>query len=206
MVSSGQASDAETQGVMIMKCDTYQEQMSLWIDNQLTQEEIRQLEGHTATCLACRASLDALRRVDRLFTSVSMISPAPGFTARFQTRLVAHRRRRRTWAGFLTLTLATLALVFVAAVFLTLSGLTLWGSLSANGMLAEVIGLLLDVGKAATASLKLAWVIVSALAQGVRHPAFLAYAIGTAFLVVVWTQIVTRRVLARRPVTVNLHS
>lgn len=188
-----------------MECDTYQEQISLWIDNQLAQDEIRQIEAHTATCLSCRATLDALRRVDRLLTSVPMMTPAPGFTTRFQARLVARRRRRRTWAGILTLTLATLALLLGAMVLLGISGVALWQSLSASGLLTQIIGLLLDLGKVLAASLGLAWLVVGALARGLRHPVFIAYAMATAILVVTWTQVVTRRVLAHRPVTVNSH-
>jgi hypothetical protein len=44
-----------------------------------------------------------------------------------------------------------------------------------------------------------AWLILSALARGLRHPIFVAYAVATAILAVVWTEIVARRVLAHRP-------
>jgi predicted anti-sigma-YlaC factor YlaD len=189
---------------MKMDCDTYQEQMSLWLDSQLTQSEVQRIEAHTATCPTCRATLDALSRVDRLLTLAPMMAPAPDFTARFQTRLVARRRRRRTWVGLLILTLATLAILLVPMILLASSGVALWESISASGLLTQVIALLLDLGKVLVASLKLVWLVVSALAQGLRHPIFVIYVIATATLVVVWTQIITRRALARRPVAVNL--
>lgn len=189
----------------IMKCDTYREQMSLWIDSQLTQDEIRRIEAHTATCQACRSALDALHRVDRLLVSAPMMSPAPGFSARFQVKLAARRRRRRTWAGVATLMLATLALLMGAIIVVGISGLALWQSLSASGLLTQGIGLLLDLGKALAASLRLTWLVIDALSRGLRHPLFIAYTVLTALLVVAWTQIVTRRVFARRPVTVNSH-
>jgi predicted anti-sigma-YlaC factor YlaD len=188
-----------------MGCETYQQQMSLWIDNQLTQGEIRHLEAHTATCPACRAAHDQLQRVDLLLSSVPMISPAPGFRTRFDSRLAAHRGRRRTWAGLAILTLATLALLVGAMILLGISGVALWRSISASGLLTQGIGLLLDLGKAMGASLRLAWLVMSAFAQGLRHPAFIAYAIATATLVVAWTQIVARRILSHRPVTINSH-
>lgn len=188
-----------------MKCDTYREQMSLWIDSQLTQDEIRRIEAHTATCQACRSALDTLHRVDRLLVSAPMMSPAPGFSARFQVKLVARRRRRRTWAGVATLMLTTLALLMGAIIVVGISGLALWQSLSASGLLTQGIGLLLDLGKALAASLRLTWLVIDALSRGLRHPLFIAYTVLTALLVVAWTQIVTRRVFARRPVTVNSH-
>src|SRR5574341_724978 len=179
--------------VMTMDCDTYREQMSLWLDNQLTQEEIRHIEAHAAACVSCRAALSAWQRVDRLLASVPMASPAPGFTTRFQARLATRRRRRHTWAGLATLGLATLALFMGGATLLALSGLAFWESLSASGVLTQGIGLLLDLGKAMAVFFELAWVILGALAQGVRHPVFIAFALATAFLVVAWTQIVTLR-------------
>lgn len=176
-----------------MECDTYREQMSLWLDDQLAQEEIRHLESHTATCPSCRAALHTLRRVDRLMAAAPMMSPAPGFSARFQTRLAARRRRNRTWAGIITLALAALALALGAMVLLAIPSLALWESLSASGLLTEGIGLLLDLGEAGAALLRLTWLIASALARGLRHPVFLAYAGATAILAAVWTQIVARR-------------
>ncbi len=190
----------------MLECSDYQEQISLWLDSQLTQDEIQRIEAHTVTCLSCRASLDALRRVERVLTSAPMMSPAPGFTTRFQARLVARRRRRHTWAGVLTLTLATLALLLGATGLLAISGVALWESISTSGLLTQGIGLLLILGKALATSLRLTWLILSALAQGLRHPAFIIYAVATATLIVVWTQIITRRIPAKRPITVNLHS
>jgi len=188
-----------------MECDTYQEHMSLWIDDRLTPHEIRQIEAHTATCPSCRASLEALRRLDRLFSAAPLISPAPGFGERFQAKLAARRRRHHTWAGLLTLTLATLALMLGASVVLVISGLTLWGNLSISGLLPQATGLLLDLGQAMIAALELGWLIVSALARGLQHPVFIAYLTATAILIAAWTQIVRRRVLAHGPVSANLN-
>ena len=186
-----------------MECDTCQEQMSLWIDDQLTPNEIQEIEAHAATCPSCRASLDTLRRLDRLLASAPMVSPLPGFSDRFQAKLVTRRRRRRTWAGLLTLSLATLALSLGAALLLMLSGLTLWGSLPVSELLPQATSLLLNLGKVATASLKLTWLILGALARGLRHPIFIVYVAATAILIAAWTEIVLRRALARRPVSAN---
>jgi predicted anti-sigma-YlaC factor YlaD len=185
---------------MTMECDTYREQMSLWLDDQLTQEEMQLVEVHTATCPSCRAALEALRRVDRLLTSTPMASPAPGFTTRFQARLATRRRRHRTWVGLIILALATLTLTLGGIALLALPGLALWESFSASGVLTQSIGLLLDMGEAMISLLQVTWLILSALARGLRHPIFVAYAVTTAILAVVWTEIVARRVLAHRPV------
>ena len=186
-----------------MECNDYQEQMSLWIDDQLTQNEIQEIEVHTATCLTCRASLEALKRLDRLLRAAPLVSPAPGFSNRFQARLATRQRRRRTWAGLLTLTLAALVLLMGAVAVLTVSGLALWGNLPIGLLLPQATSLLLDLGKAMAASLNLAWLILSALARGLQHPAVIAFVAATAILITAWTQIVARRFLVRRPVSAN---
>jgi len=188
-----------------MECNAYQEQMSLWIDDQLTEDELRQIEVHAASCANCRNMFDALRRLDRLLEATPMIAPVPGFTERFQARLVTRRRRTRTWAGLLTLTLATLVLVLGATALLAASGLTLWGNLAITGLLPQATSLLLDVGKATLAFLNLMWLIASALARGIRHPVFITYVAATTILIAAWTQIVTRHIRARHPVTANLN-
>lgn len=186
-----------------MECDKYREKISLWIDEQLTADEVRQIEAHVAACASCRAALDSLRRLDRLLSAAPMIAPAPGFSQRFQTRLATRRRRRRTWAGLLTLSGATLLLVLGAATLLAISGLSLWGNLPVGGLLPQVTGLLLDVGQAMAVFLNLAWLIVSALARGLRHPVFIAYVATTTVLIAAWTQIVTRHIHIQRPVAAN---
>jgi hypothetical protein len=107
--------------------------------------------------------------------------------------------------GLAILTVATLALLLGTMILLGISGVALWQNLSASGLLTQGIGLLLDLGKAMAAFLRLVWLVISAFAQGLRHPAFIAYAIATAAMVVAWTQIVTRRILSHRPVTINSH-
>ena len=183
-----------------MECDTYQEQMSLWMDDQLAQQEVQQLEAHAAVCSSCRIALDTLRRVDQMLTSAPMMSPAPGFANRFQDRMVTRRRRSRTWAGIITLMLATLLLSLSAITLLGISGLALWEGLSFSMSLSQSVGLLLDLGKMAVVAGKLAWLILGALAQGLQHPAFIAYTLATAALIAIWTQIITRHVLAQRHV------
>lgn len=188
------------------ECDTCQKRMSLWFDDRLTRPEIQQVEAHIATCPSCRTSLDALRRVDRMLAVAPVMSPTPGFTARFQSRLAARRRRHRTWAGLFILGVATLCLLLGATVLLAVPGLALWENLSTSGLLAHGIGLLLDLAKAWATLLKLAWLIVGALARGLRHPIFIAYIVVTAILTVTWTEIVTRRGLVHHPATIDLQT
>jgi hypothetical protein len=60
-------------------------------DQTLTPEQKRELQVHLQDCTHCTA----LAEVNLELRSVKMTAPAPGFTARFQTRLVGQRVRER---------------------------------------------------------------------------------------------------------------
>ncbi|MEW6402109.1 MAG: hypothetical protein AB1649_09930 [Chloroflexota bacterium] len=69
-----------------------------WLLNEqhLTPAEKRDLDAHMRTCKVC----SALAETGLELRSVRKVSPAPGFTARFQQRLAAQRiadRRKKLW-------------------------------------------------------------------------------------------------------------
>jgi len=69
-------------------------------DMPLTPEQKRELDLHIRSCAHCAA----LAETGMALHSVRVVSPAKGFTARFQTRLVAYKlveRRRRFWGAIL---------------------------------------------------------------------------------------------------------
>jgi hypothetical protein len=73
-----------------------------WLLNEepITPEQKRELDQHLHSCDYC----NALAETGKVLRSVKMVSPAEGFTARFQARLAEHKiadRRRKLWgAGF----------------------------------------------------------------------------------------------------------
>lgn len=71
-----------------------------WLLNEepITPEQKRELNLHLRTCEYC----SALAETGRVLSSVRMVSPAAGFTARFQARLAEHKiadRRRKLWGA-----------------------------------------------------------------------------------------------------------
>ena len=81
------------------------------LNNQtLSANEKQQLNAHLQGCSSCTA----LAEVNLALKSVKMVTPAAGFTERFQLRLEAQKkalRRRNLW-GFLVLTLSVLSGLF----------------------------------------------------------------------------------------------
>jgi hypothetical protein len=79
----------------------------------LTPQEKRDLDAHLKVCAHCAA----LAETGLALKSARMVSPAPGFTARFQQRLVARRaaeRRMKFWGAivFIIGGLALLGILF----------------------------------------------------------------------------------------------
>ncbi len=63
--------------------------------DQLTEQQQDDLRGHLTSCTACRTLAESLRQVEGDLRREAQVelSPAPGFTARWQSRLEADRQR-----------------------------------------------------------------------------------------------------------------
>jgi len=86
-----------------------------WLLNEtpLTSEQKRELDLHIRSCANCSALLET----GVALHSVKMVSPAEGFTARFQARLTVRKladRRRRIWGSMLFLVGGLSFLVWLA--------------------------------------------------------------------------------------------
>ena len=79
-------------------------------DQRLTSDEERELQAHLRVCTSCAAIAES----NLALHSTRMISPAEGFTSRFEVRLVEHRKatRIRQIIGTLIFVLAGLALLY----------------------------------------------------------------------------------------------
>jgi len=104
-------------------------------DMPLGSEQKRELDMHMRSCASCAA----LAETGVALRSVKMVSPADGFTARFQGRLAAHKlaeRRRRLWGailfafaglGLLVWLLAPSVTLFLASPATWITALIEWG-------------------------------------------------------------------------------
>jgi len=82
-------------------------------DQPLDPTQKRELDAHLRECGACRGIAES----NLALRSARVVAPAPGFTARFQERLVLARRaqRRRTLLGTLFFSLGGLTLLALLA-------------------------------------------------------------------------------------------
>jgi hypothetical protein len=63
-------------------------------DVKLAPEEVAHLEQHLETCTSCQRLSQAWREVETQMQRAPMLSPAPHFTQRWETRVIAERLRR----------------------------------------------------------------------------------------------------------------
>lgn len=117
--------------------DLFTEQISLWLDDELSPAEWTRLQAHLELCPACRQTYRAMQQIDSLFRQAASLvaAPLPGFSQRLEVRLAHYRPASR---GGMVLGLSTLLL---GSLFLFVFGVVLAGALLLNSGL-----LLLDIG------------------------------------------------------------
>jgi predicted anti-sigma-YlaC factor YlaD len=121
----------------------------------LPPEQEQHLQEHLNSCQTCQQLSSAWPEVDKLLQGASLKEPAPGFTARWQSRLAAlenvellTRQRRNTWLFFaVSAGAALLVIIYMIVQYFTsvqapvqffISGLTLWAGFLTLVSAAEV--------------------------------------------------------------------
>jgi hypothetical protein len=81
----------------------------LLAEDPLTSDQKADLQDHLKTCTSCQA----MAEVNLVLRTKKVVAPAPGFTNRFQSKLVFRRsaQRRRNLAGILILVISALAII-----------------------------------------------------------------------------------------------
>ena len=99
------------------------QQFETWIlqENDLNQEQQRELHLHLKGCSQCQAFYQAVHQLDHLFKIAPEPTPAPNFSVRWMDRLERQERRRNRLILGITLSVITLAtIILLSAVGLEL--------------------------------------------------------------------------------------
>jgi anti-sigma factor RsiW len=114
-----------------MKCRHVRKRISEYIDEELTQDEKKDVESHTRSCASCREELEETRALHELFTSAERFAAPYGFATRVLANLEEKERSRlRSFLLFRPFLLRTAQVAF-ALVIMTM------GVISGNLLLAE---------------------------------------------------------------------
>lgn len=99
-----------------MTCDVWRGKLEPYVDSELAENEIAELEAHLRLCSSCAA--DALGRLQmKRMTQAAgaRYTPTPQFRLRIEQSLVARRRSRWSLGWLPKLSLAAAALILVVA-------------------------------------------------------------------------------------------
>jgi len=109
-----------------MLCSDYSEQISLYLDGLLDQEQVTRLQAHLAHCEACRAEWEAVHWLSSILEAEPAAAPAPDFAARGNLRLQRRETRRRRVRGGIGVLLGSVGLWGAAAVAVAFLFVVLW--------------------------------------------------------------------------------
>lgn len=88
-----------------MKCENDKEQITLWINNEMTEAERNAFEIHLAECAECRQELKAEQRIWNLMNDVSAPQASADMPVRFQAMLEEYKEsiveKRNPVTGFI---------------------------------------------------------------------------------------------------------
>lgn len=76
-----------------MSCEELSEELSAYVDDELSPAERERLEAHLQGCDRCRLELQSLHTVSRLVASLPQVEPAPAFADAIKAQLRPPRRR-----------------------------------------------------------------------------------------------------------------
>jgi anti-sigma factor RsiW len=78
-----------------MKCENDKEQITLWINNEMTEAERNAFELHLAECAECRQELKAEQRIWNMMNEVSAPQPSTDMPVRFQAMLEEYKESQQ---------------------------------------------------------------------------------------------------------------
>ncbi|MBN1995654.1 MAG: zf-HC2 domain-containing protein [Anaerolineae bacterium] len=189
-----------------MTHEKYIEQISLWLDNELSPAESAELQTHLAECPACERICQALQGIDQFLHQASTVmkGPQPGFSARFEARLARQNdRRNQMWLGLTVLFLGTLAFAVIGAIA---GGAILIGARATMlnvQTLYYFLGELGGVVNQIRAFINLGGLFFKVALLAMSQPLFWGYVIVTMLLTATWFRVM-QLLYRRAPVTGNL--
>jgi predicted anti-sigma-YlaC factor YlaD len=181
----------------------YLEQVSLWLDNELSPNEVNELQAHLAKCSDCTRFYQAMKQVDQALNSAVIVEPSPGFTQRFETRLQQRQiRQGRMWLGMTILAVSTLAMFVVAGIL----GWMIFAAQGLDWLLPTFYTYLGRLGGAVNelrAMVNLGSLLLKASFMTMQEPMFWAFVVITLAMTMTWAKVI-QIIYRRSPLTTAL--
>lgn len=178
-----------------MKPTTFTEKVTQWLDEELSDAEIAELETHLAEHPDDQETYLAIQRADTLLRSAARLMAVPerGFTARFERRLADYHPRQawRMWLGISLLLLTAVALVSVGAIVGGVALLNTWAAIIDMELAYYWLGQLGQLVNQARALIELGDVLLKIGLLAVSYPAFWVTIPLTGVIAWLWLRLLT---------------
>jgi predicted anti-sigma-YlaC factor YlaD len=169
------------------------ERMSLYLDDLLNPEEVRDLQAHLARCEDCRQMWEAMCWMSSQLKEEPAVAPAPDLAQRVTARILERETRRRRFYSSIGVLFGSVGLWATAGLALLLLLVLVWRPSPqvvvfdlAIPLLKSVLSTLLVLGRAC-------WSVVQAVLTQEAPPQLLAYGVLALALTMLWTRVVFRR-------------
>ena len=96
-----------------MSCSRMEKQILPYVDGRLKPTEIRDVETHLQSCVACRTRVNEFRAVSGLLDELPQIEPSGAFDARVRARVAAEPVKQSWWSVFMPSPRAAFAASFL---------------------------------------------------------------------------------------------
>ncbi len=180
--------------------DKYTAKIAMYMEDMLPDKERLELEAHLVNCPVCQAEHAALKQIDQLLMNAPMAVPPVDFVAQVEMRLERRANRRRTMAGAAIIGAALLLLAGLLVWLAANSGLTMLAWPDAANLLGAAVDGLTALLVAGGVFFKMATLVISAMLQVVRHPAFWGYIALAVGVISLWTQLLRRISFAQQTI------
>ncbi|HIC90011.1 MAG TPA: zf-HC2 domain-containing protein [Anaerolineae bacterium] len=170
--------------------------MSLALDGMLSAQAMAEFQQHLKVCSTCRTEWELWQSVADLLVEAPLVAPAPGFVARFESRVEVRQRRRWELLGGLVLITSSVTIwSLLAAGFTLVLGYWFFGHPLAISRVAALFVQIVGVGMLLLKATRL-------LLSGLNSPStglwLLIYGGCTLLLTTLWLRVLQRRPLLGR--------
>lgn len=190
-----------------MTQDKFTEQISSWLDGELSPAEVTELQTHLSRCATCQHTYQQFQAMDHWLRNAAavMAMPAAGFSERFEARLAAYRPPQ-LWQLLLAVGALVIGAVFVLGGWAIAGGLTLVSvstTVFNTSLLSQSLISFIESTDSLRFTAEMGLLVIRSSIITMQQPAFWGFMALAVVLALVWVWLL-RQLMQRGAITANL--
>lgn len=175
-----------------MSCEAVMDLLSPYLDDELTDLEMRSVREHLARCACCRQQLARLQRVGGLFAVRRFVQPPPAFSQAVAARIYRRQLRYVILRSMLKLLLGLIVLAACVTIPATLFSSILTSVSDSPAVLIAVVAVFVSILDAMGTTGRAVGLALRLLAPGPTWATLLVYGAMAVLLTYGWARLVLR--------------